>query len=154
VESTQRSESSPSIGGRIGNDPVATIACLNEISSPPSTRIVLASANVPVPLTHSTPLTLKSVAIPPVICLTTASFHSFAVGKCECETVGLLVPLGADAHHHPVSLACVQGTLLVAEPEASVADHTTLFEHHLVRVDEAERLHRRNRDADDAARHG
>ena len=42
---------------------------------------MLASANVPVPLTHSTPLILKSDAIPPVICLTTASFHSFALGK-------------------------------------------------------------------------
>ena len=31
VESTQRGESSPSIGGRIGNEPVATIALLNVI---------------------------------------------------------------------------------------------------------------------------
>ena len=45
VESTQRSESSPSIGGRIGNDPVATIACLKVTSSPPSTAIVFASLN-------------------------------------------------------------------------------------------------------------
>jgi hypothetical protein len=36
-------ESSPSIGGAIGNEPVATIACLKVTSSPPSTAIVFAS---------------------------------------------------------------------------------------------------------------
>ena len=40
VESTHRCESSPSIGGRIGYEPVATIALLNVTSSPPSTAIV------------------------------------------------------------------------------------------------------------------
>ena len=40
VESTQRAKSSPGIGGRIGNDPVATIALVNVTSSPPSTAIV------------------------------------------------------------------------------------------------------------------
>ena len=43
VESTQRGESSPSIGGRSGNEPVATIAERNVTSSPPSTAIVFAS---------------------------------------------------------------------------------------------------------------
>ena len=43
VESTQSSESSPGIGGRIGNEPVATIAESNLTSSPPSTAIVFAS---------------------------------------------------------------------------------------------------------------
>ena len=47
-------------------------------SSPPSTAIVFASRNVPLPLTHWTPLALKSEATPPVICETTAAFHSFA----------------------------------------------------------------------------
>ena len=33
------------------------------------------------PLTHSTPFALKRLATPPVICLTTPSFHSFAAPK-------------------------------------------------------------------------
>ena len=43
VESTQRCESRPSIGGRSGNEPVAMIADLKVTSSPPSTAIVFAS---------------------------------------------------------------------------------------------------------------
>ena len=35
VESTQRGESSPSIGGRMGNEPVATIALLKLIPMSP-----------------------------------------------------------------------------------------------------------------------
>ncbi len=81
VESTQRPESIPSIGGRSGYEPVATIALLKLTSSPPSTAIVFASLKRPVPLTHSTPFALKRLATPPVICLTTASFHSFALPK-------------------------------------------------------------------------
>ncbi len=81
VESTQSEESSPSIGGRIGNEPVATIALLNVTSSPPSTAIVFASLNRPVPRTHSTPFALNSPATPWVICLTTCAFHSFAVAR-------------------------------------------------------------------------
>ena len=60
VESTQRSLSRPGIGGRSGNEPVATIALLKLTSSPPSTRIVFGPVNVPAPLTHSTPFALKS----------------------------------------------------------------------------------------------
>ena len=60
---------------------MATIAEPNSTSSPPSTAIVFASRNVPVPRTHSTPFALKSDAIPPVIWETTADFHSFAAGK-------------------------------------------------------------------------
>ena len=81
VESTHRGESSPGIGGRSGNEPVATIALLKLTSSPPSTRIVLGPANVPCPFTHSTPFALKSDATPPVICLTTPSFHAFEAAK-------------------------------------------------------------------------
>ena len=81
VESTQRGESSPSIGGMIGNEPVATIACLKVTSSPPSTAIVFASLKRPLPFTHSTPFALNRPAIPPVICLTTPFFHSTAVPK-------------------------------------------------------------------------
>ena len=81
VESTQRGESRPSIGGRSGNEPVATIADLKVTSSPPSTAIVLASLKRPVPLTHSTPPALKRLATPCVICATTCAFHSFAVAK-------------------------------------------------------------------------
>ena len=86
VESTHRSESSPGIGGRRGNDPVATIAERNVTSSPPSTAIVFGPVNVPAPFTHSTPFVLKSDATPPVICFTTASFHSFARGKSSCAS--------------------------------------------------------------------
>jgi hypothetical protein len=45
---------------------------------------VFASLKLPVPLTHSTPFALKSDAMPPVICLTTPSFHSFAFPKSSC----------------------------------------------------------------------
>ena len=78
VESTQRGESIPSIGGRSGNDPVATIALLNWTSSPPSTAIVFGPLKRPRPLAHSTPFALKRLATPPVICLTTPFFHSTA----------------------------------------------------------------------------
>jgi hypothetical protein len=57
------------------------IACLKETSSPPSTAIVFASLKRPAPFTHSTPLALKRVATPLVICLTTPSFHWLAVAK-------------------------------------------------------------------------
>ena len=83
MESTQRGLSRPSIGGRIGNEPVATIADLNVTSSPPSTAIVFASLNVPAPFTHSTPFALKRLATPLVICLTTPAFHSFAFAEVE-----------------------------------------------------------------------
>ncbi len=81
VESTQRGESRPSIGGRSGYDPVATIAERNVTSSAPSTAIVCASTKRPVPFTHSTPFALKSPATPCVICLTTPAFHSFETRK-------------------------------------------------------------------------
>ena len=77
----QRGESSPSIGGQSGDEPVATIALLKVTSSPPSTAIVFASVNRPVPLTHSTPFDLNRLATPDVIWLTTCDFHSFAVPK-------------------------------------------------------------------------
>ena len=81
VESTQRGESIPSIGGRIGNEPVAMIALLNVISSPPSTASVFEPVKVPFPFAHSTPFALKRPATPPVICLTTPFFHSTAWPK-------------------------------------------------------------------------
>ena len=81
VESTHRGESRPWIGGRTGNEPVATIALLKVTSSPPSTAIALGPVNVPRPLTHSTPFALNSCATPPVICLTTPSFHALAAAK-------------------------------------------------------------------------
>src|SRR3954468_974788 len=81
VESTQRRESRPGIGGRSGNEPVATIADLKATSSPPSTAIVFASLKRPAPFTHSTPFALKSEATPLVICLTTPAFHWFAVAR-------------------------------------------------------------------------
>ena len=59
VESTQRGESRPGIGGRTGYDPVATIALLKVTSSPPSTAIVVALVNRPLPRTHSTPKALN-----------------------------------------------------------------------------------------------
>ena len=81
VESTQRGESIPGIGGRIGNEPVATIALVNVTSSAPSTAIVVGPVNVPFPLTHSTPFALNSEATPPVIWSTTASFQEATVAK-------------------------------------------------------------------------
>ena len=78
-ESTQRGESRQSIGGQSGNEPVATIALLKLTSSASSTAIVWASLKRPVPLTHSTPLALKRLATPCVICATTCAFQSFAV---------------------------------------------------------------------------
>ena len=81
VESTHRGESSPGIGGLIGNDPVATIALSNATSSAPSTAIAFGPVNRPFPLTHSTPFALNSEATPPVIWPTTASFHWTAVPK-------------------------------------------------------------------------
>ena len=50
VESTHRGESSPGIGGRIGDEPVATIALLNVTSSAPSTAIVFGPVKRPLPL--------------------------------------------------------------------------------------------------------
>ena len=70
-----------SSGGRSGNEPVAMIAFLNATSSLPSTAIVFASLKRPVPFTHSTPFAWNRLATPPVICLTTPAFHSFAVAK-------------------------------------------------------------------------
>ena len=57
------------------------IADLKVTSSPPSTAIVFASLKRPVPLTHSTPVALNSVATPWVIWWTTPAFHSFAAAK-------------------------------------------------------------------------
>ena len=67
VESTHRGASIPGIGGRTGNEPVATMALVNVTSSPPSTAIVFGAVNCPLPLTQSTPFALKRDAIPPVI---------------------------------------------------------------------------------------
>ena len=50
VESTHRSDSRPGIGGRSGNEPVATIADLKLTSSPPSTAIVFALLELAVAL--------------------------------------------------------------------------------------------------------
>jgi hypothetical protein len=60
---------------------VATTAVLKVTSSPPSTAIVFASLNRPLPRTHSTPFDLNRKATPSVICLTTAAFHSFAAAR-------------------------------------------------------------------------
>ena len=84
VESTQRGESSPGIGGRIGYEPVATMALLKVTSSAPSTAIVVGLVNRPVPLTHSTPFAFSRLATPPVICLTTPSFQAAACAKSSC----------------------------------------------------------------------
>ena len=81
VESTQRGESRPGMGGRTGTEPVAMIALRNVTSSPPSTAIVFAPVNRPAPCTHSTPFALKSEAMPPVICDTTPSFQPATAAK-------------------------------------------------------------------------
>ena len=70
------------------------IACLNVTSSPPSTAIVFASLKRPAPLTHSTPFALKRPATPVVSCLTTPSFHSFAVAKSSSRLADADAELG------------------------------------------------------------
>jgi hypothetical protein len=86
VESTQRGESSPGMGGLTGKEPVATIALLNVTSSAPSIAIVVGLVKRPAPLTHSTPFALKSKATPPVIWSTTASFHDTTVPKSRVDS--------------------------------------------------------------------
>ena len=82
VESTQRGELIPRIGGRTGYEPVATIALVNvRPVSLPSKTIERASSKRPVPSNAVTPLALKSDATPLVIWCTTAVFHSFAWSK-------------------------------------------------------------------------
>ena len=88
------------MGGRSGNEPVATIAELKLTSSPPSTASVCASVNVPVPRIHSTPLALNRNATPLVIRVTAAAFHSFAAGKSSFGASTLTPSLPK------VSLAC------------------------------------------------
>ena len=79
VDAARRVE--PRVGGRSGNEPVATTACLKETSSPPSTAIVFASRKRPAPLTHSTPFALNRDATPEVIWLTTPAFQAFEAAK-------------------------------------------------------------------------
>ena len=82
VESTQRGELMPRIGGRTGYEPVATIALVKvRPVSLPSKTIERASSKRPMPANAVTPLALKSDATPLVICCTTAVFHSFAWSK-------------------------------------------------------------------------
>lgn len=81
------------------------------------------------------------------------AFDARAVRKYESEVARLLVPFRADTHHRSVPLACVQRAVLVAQPEAAIAAHATGLELHLFRVDEAERLDRRDRDANDPSSH-
>ena len=83
VESTQRGESRPGIGGRSGNEPVATTAERNVTSSPPSTAIVFASLKRPMPFTHSTPFALNRLATPRVICLDDAGLPRVRRGEVE-----------------------------------------------------------------------
>ena len=60
VESTQRSLSSPGIGGRSGNEPGRDDRALEVDVLAAVDRIVFGPVNVPAPLTHSTPFALKS----------------------------------------------------------------------------------------------
>ena len=94
VESTQSAESSPSIGGRIGNEPVAMIADLKVTSSPPSTAIVFASLNRPLPLTHSTPFALNSVATPWVIWCDDGGLPLVRLREVELRLVHIDAELG------------------------------------------------------------
>ena len=101
VESTQRGESMPSIGGRSGNEPVATIACLNVTSSPPSTAIVFASLKRPVPLTHSTPFALKRLATPRGHLLDDAVLPLVRGGEVERRLADLDAELGEASPRPP-----------------------------------------------------
>ena len=64
VESRQRGPSMPSTGGRRDCDPVATIADWNLTSSAPSTAIVFASVNAPLPDTMAISFALTTPVIP------------------------------------------------------------------------------------------
>ena len=88
VESTQRGESRPGIGGVIGKAPVATIAERNVTSSCPSTASVFGPVNVPLPFSHSTPFAFSSPATPFVIWSTTPSFHVATVPKSSMRVGG------------------------------------------------------------------
>ena len=65
------------------------IACLKVTSSPPSTAIVCASLNVPVPLTHSTPFALKSDATPDGHLLDDAVLPLVRLAEFELEAAEL-----------------------------------------------------------------
>jgi hypothetical protein len=70
------------MGGMIGEEPVAMIALLKlSPRSPRSNTIDVALSKRPAPSNAVTLFALKSEAMPPVICLTTAAFHSFAAAK-------------------------------------------------------------------------
>jgi hypothetical protein len=82
VESTQRGDSSPGMGGVTGYEPVATIADLKLIPrSPLSNAKERASSKRALPWNEVTLFALKSDATPPVICFTTCAFHSLAAAK-------------------------------------------------------------------------
>ena len=89
VESTQRGESSPGIGGMIGYEPVATIALLKlRPISPLSKAIERASSKRPLPWNQVTLFALKSEATPPVICLTTACLPLVRLREVELGLAG------------------------------------------------------------------
>ena len=95
VESTQRGESIPSIGGRSGNEPVATIAELEGDVLPALDRDrvrVLEAAGALHPLDA---VRLEEARRRrSVICLTTPSFHSFAVAEVELRLADVDAELG------------------------------------------------------------
>ena len=76
-----------------------------------------------------------------------------AARQLERELPRRLVPLRPDLHQLRKALAVREPSVAVEEPEAAVADDARARELDLVRMDEMERLHGRDRDADDGACH-
>src|SRR5438067_13368747 len=81
------------------------------------------------------------------------ALDAHAVGEGEREYARLLVPLGRDLHHRSFTLAVVEPTRSVDEPEAPVAAHAVVLKLDLLRMHEAERLDRRDREAGDCGGH-
>ena len=90
VESTQRGESRPGIGGVIGYEPVATIALLKVTSSPPSTAIEVVLVKRPAPAHPLDAVRLEQRG--------DAACHLLHDGRLPLPGLGEVEPRLRDAH--------------------------------------------------------
>src|SRR5215471_5861794 len=81
------------------------------------------------------------------------TLHSRSVREIEREPLRRFVPLRANAQHRPVALEVVQPPVLVDEPEAAVPTGAATHKIDAFRMNEPERLHRRDRDPRNATLH-
>ena len=81
------------------------------------------------------------------------ALHDRAVGEREREPPRSLVPLRLHAHELGMVLAVDEPPVGVDEPEAAVTHDARVRELDLVGIDDVQRLHGRDADADDAAFH-